>query len=491
MGHVIKLAYSGEPISCEEALQNIFIITEVAVTHLFKVHNGFKVTVAKPEHLTPFLSAEGQRKLKDHGFPPVPSPEMKAKCTIVAKKIDKTIPPRSCESICQEVSVKNGVTVLDVYKPPESRIVKIRVSSPEEAQKLLSRGLMMFNTSVPTYNLEPECFIHIDQCLNCYRFHHKKHQCTHPQRCSRCAGDGHFFARCTESIKCCNCEGSHVAVSGSCPKRKEILKAKRAELRQDNNTVPSYATTAATRPAQTSTPRRPTTSPRTILPTQPPTSTLTPNTNPKIQAILHVSLIAAKYNAKRFANIVPIMLQRNGFPSIIVPEEIFEDENLYIPEYTTTNTETTGNEVTDTHPEPHSSSQHRHLVLQDKKKLHKHAKLQKPLITNANKPHHHPCTQKKTRRILLPLKLVVADWMTPFSTTIVATPTSMSRAFSRPGLGSRLEPCSLPGDPWDSAEASGTGPPIPRTSASVHRTPCLTSRSRRSRIDRGAATGLR
>jgi len=174
MGHVIKLAYSGEPISCEEALQNIFIITEVAVTHLFKVHNGFKVTVAKPEHLTPFLSADGQRKLKDHGFSPVPSPEMKAKCTIVAKKIDKTIPPRSCESICQEVSVKNGVTVLDVYKPPESRIVKIRVSSPEEAQKLLSRGLMMFNTSVPTYNLEPECFIHIDQCLNCYRFHHKK-----------------------------------------------------------------------------------------------------------------------------------------------------------------------------------------------------------------------------------------------------------------------------------------------------------------------------
>ena len=73
MGHVIKLAYTGEPISCEEALQNIFIITEVAVTHLFKVHNGFKVTVAKPEHLTPFLSADGQRKLKImafHLFPP-------------------------------------------------------------------------------------------------------------------------------------------------------------------------------------------------------------------------------------------------------------------------------------------------------------------------------------------------------------------------------------------------------------------------------------
>lgn len=95
MGHQIKLAYSGEPISCEVALQRIFTLTEVAVTHLYKVHNGFKVTVAKPEQLTPFLSAEGQRKLADNGFSPVPSPETKAKCTIVAKKIDRTILPRS------------------------------------------------------------------------------------------------------------------------------------------------------------------------------------------------------------------------------------------------------------------------------------------------------------------------------------------------------------------------------------------------------------
>jgi len=363
MGHVIKLAYTGEPISCEEALQSIFIITEVAVTHLYKVHNGFKVTVAKPEQLTPFLSAEGQRKLADNGFSPVPSPETKAKCTIVAKKIDRTILPRSCESISQEVAAKNGVTVLDVYKPPESRIVKIRFSAPEEAQRILSRGLMMFNTSVPSYNLEPECFIHLEQCLNCYRYGHNKHTCPHIQRCSRCAGEGHFFAKCKESIKCCNCEGSHVAVSGSCPTRKELLKAKRTELRENRNTAPTYATTAATQPIQTSTPRRPTTSSRTTMPTLPQTHAFTPNTNPKIQAILHVSLIAAKYNAKRFATIVPIMLQKNGFPSIVVPEEIFEDDNLYIPEYTT-NTETMDNEVTITHPEPHCSTTHRHLVLQ-------------------------------------------------------------------------------------------------------------------------------
>jgi len=150
------------------ALQKIFSITEVAVTHCFKVHNGYKV-VAKQEQLTPFLSTTGQRKLADHGFNPLPSLETTAKCTVVAKKIDKTILPRSCQAIQEEVSTMNDVTVVDVYKPPESRILKICCSAPEEAQKLLSRGIVLFNTSVPTYNVEAECFVQVDQCLKCYR----------------------------------------------------------------------------------------------------------------------------------------------------------------------------------------------------------------------------------------------------------------------------------------------------------------------------------
>lgn len=45
----------------------------------------------------------------------------------------------------------------------------------------------------------------------------------------------------------------------------------------------------------------------------------------------------------------------------------------------------------------------------------------------------------------------------------------------------------------DGARALGIGPPIPRTSAPcpARRTLCLTSRSRRSSLDHGAATGIR
>lgn len=62
MGDVIKLSYAGEPISCEVTLQ-IFTLTEMAVSHLFKVHSGFKLVVAKPKQLTALLSAKDQGKL--------------------------------------------------------------------------------------------------------------------------------------------------------------------------------------------------------------------------------------------------------------------------------------------------------------------------------------------------------------------------------------------------------------------------------------------
>ena len=418
MGHVIKLTYSGEPISCEVALQKIFSLTEVAVTHCFKVHNGFKVLVAKPELATPFLSPEGLSKLSAHGFKPIQTPECKAKCTIVAKKIDKTILPRSCDAIREEIARQNAVTVLDVYKPPESRIVKIRVSAPEEAQKL-SRGFVMFHTSVPSYNIEPECFIQVDQCLKCYCFNHLKNSCSFGQRCSRCGEDGHFFSTCQKDIKCCNCGGQHIAVSGSCQKRKDIIKTKRQALKQNKNTT--YATTA--KPLQTSTPT--TTKPNTFSSgsTLPPlhipqTSTFIPNNTPKITTILHTALIAAKYNARRFANILPIMLQKNGLPSIVIPEEIFEDENLYIPEYTQTTTNTEVREATNSSTQP--STSHYHLLpqpLPQRKpketaqqkttpKINEHKRKQvSPLNTHQKKDKKDPLLSEPSAALALPQPL--------------------------------------------------------------------------------------
>lgn len=92
----------------------------------------------------------------------------------------------------------------------------------------------MFNTSVPTYNIEPGRFIRLEQCLNYYRFNHSNHKCTRTQMLSLW-WQSHFFAKCKECIKCCKCDVSHVTVSRSCPTRKEGLKAKWTQLRENKN----------------------------------------------------------------------------------------------------------------------------------------------------------------------------------------------------------------------------------------------------------------
>ena len=57
------------------------------------------------------------------------------------------------------------------------------------------------------------------------------------------------------------------------------------------------------------------------------------------------------------------MLQKNGFPSINIPEEIFEDDNLYVPQYSQTNTNTQVNEAPNKNTEPHTQL-YKHLILQ-------------------------------------------------------------------------------------------------------------------------------
>lgn len=56
------------------------------------------------------------------------------------------------------------------------------------------------------------------------------------------------------------------------------------------------------------------------------------------------------------------MLQKNGTPSSVAPEAVFQDENLCILKYFSANTDTKAREVTDTYTVPRSST-YKHLIL--------------------------------------------------------------------------------------------------------------------------------
>ena len=163
----IKLEYAGVPLSADEALNKIFAITLVPPVRCIKQHDGFKVLLAKAGDLTKFLSTAGRAKLAEGGFKPVLSPEMRARCTVVARKVDRSIVAMTEHQIRDEVAAKNNVSVLEVYKPPNSFTVKIRCQALEDANKLLKDGIRLFNTLVPAYNLNQEEYYQIDQCFRC------------------------------------------------------------------------------------------------------------------------------------------------------------------------------------------------------------------------------------------------------------------------------------------------------------------------------------
>ncbi|MEL7522827.1 MAG: hypothetical protein AAGJ80_14635, partial [Cyanobacteria bacterium J06553_1] len=349
MDHCMRLKYSGQPLSDDQAIQKLFVITQVCLVRCVKTNSGYKVFLANSQDMTPFLTTAGQKKLSEEGFNTITSPETKAKCTVVARKLDRTVLAKTVEAIIQEVATVNAVTVLDVYKPPNSRVAKIRCSAPEEAQKLL-KGFRLFSTSVPSYNVEPEDYIHIQQCYKCYQYNHYTKECTNKQICSRCGDEGHFFTGCQKPVKCHNCGGDHTAVSGSCPLKKEQVK----QTKQAHKTITTTIATATNQPpahktyATTTATNQPTrnTQPPAPLNIQQPTqqtqqvqqvNNIHPqvSTEDKTNTITSCIKIAREYsnnNRKTFAKLINEIFLANKLNTVTIPESWLTDEPLTQPQ---------------------------------------------------------------------------------------------------------------------------------------------------------------
>lgn len=73
----------------------------------------------------------------------------------------------------------------------------------------------------------------VKQCLKCLRFGHIAKFCRNAEVCSICTGN-HNYKTCTEEIikaKCTNCGGNHIAVSSSCPLKKQKIEENKIKSR--------------------------------------------------------------------------------------------------------------------------------------------------------------------------------------------------------------------------------------------------------------------
>ena len=158
------------------------------------------------------------------------SPEQKAQRTVLAKRIDKDLFKHSADDLKRDLNAnlkerKLKVEVVFVHKVETHGFIKLQFRSAFEAETAQKNGLFCFGRSLPKFCLQRERFVHVRQCMKCYKFNHSTYQCKNTQRiCSTCGQTGHIYKGCKVDPHCLNCKGPHKATAGACAERKKRVK---------------------------------------------------------------------------------------------------------------------------------------------------------------------------------------------------------------------------------------------------------------------------
>ena len=172
--------------------------------------------------------------------------KLKANRSILLKNLDEYIYSRDVDEIKIEIDRCNqSMSTIDIFKFPNSKIIKLTFSNTEMAERCLKNGLKLFLLHISPSEIQREEFIDVKVCYRCFDLNsHLKSECPKPPDyiiCSKCATIGHDFKMCTSTgKKCVNCSQSHQTLSLSCQKRKDIVKNIRDQNRVSSNR--SYAT---------------------------------------------------------------------------------------------------------------------------------------------------------------------------------------------------------------------------------------------------------
>jgi len=166
---------------------------------------------------------------------PVLPMHLKAKRTVIVRRLDSHVYNNSTDDIRDEINECNDfLEASSVFKFPHSNIIKVTCCNQDMAGACIKNGLRMFHMYVPGVDISCEEYHNVKICFKCYELDsHLTYECTKSRDyviCSTCSELGHSFRACTSSSKCCiNCSGSHSTMAYSCPKRKEII----ARLKED------------------------------------------------------------------------------------------------------------------------------------------------------------------------------------------------------------------------------------------------------------------
>ena len=183
---------------------------------------------------------------------PIMPAKIKTLRSILIKRVEKEIYDCDVEDIHRDLRQSNAnFEIVDIFKFPNARIIKITLLNQEMANNCLQLGIKLFKRHLSPSDMQKEEVIDIKICYRCYELDsHLAHECSKPDTykiCSTCSSENHTYVNCTSDSKMCiNCQQPHSTMSFSCSKRKAIVKNQRSN--SSTGTSQNYAEAVKVRP---------------------------------------------------------------------------------------------------------------------------------------------------------------------------------------------------------------------------------------------------
>ena len=225
-----------QPQQINEAYASFYVITD-------------EINIARME------TEEIKVKLSESKFIVTESPQLKALKTVIVRNLDKQVESLQKNDLANAIEDQNEWAKVEyvVKIPNNPKMIKVRFENTAMAQRANLHGLVILNQSITQYSIEPETFISVEHCKNCFSYEHRYTNCNKDSLtlCSQCGEDNHRKPQCkNKTRKCLNCGGAHATLQFKCPVRKKASKDKEIQMRKRTRSVSrsrgqSYATTAS------------------------------------------------------------------------------------------------------------------------------------------------------------------------------------------------------------------------------------------------------
>ena len=163
------------------------------LTNLYQHPNGYQAATDRDDTIEKLLTKKAIDEFRKINLTPVLPPDVRAKRTIFARRLDPYVTQHDNNAIKKELTERNDdLHIRDVFKISKS-VIKITCDDIQTAQRLTTNGFKAFNTRTPPQQCEEEAFTPLLTCFKCYATEdHQTKDCKQDYDiCSECGQTGH------------------------------------------------------------------------------------------------------------------------------------------------------------------------------------------------------------------------------------------------------------------------------------------------------------